>query len=236
MLKVDFRGDPILEEKIVFNATVAHFKNGNDASDVDVKKFRHVYDSRLQKLLLCPQIRIDLVNKKIKPDVVNDEVDKSFTSLPHLQDDSNERTSLRCFALRLFKQIIDRDCRDLESEVAKHKVTSDEYRQQVRRLIANLRNEKTGLLKKVKDGSISMSTLATATHRELWPELHQQPHMLPHNKTIIIARDKDVKDTLLKCGKCQQNTVSYYEMQTRSADEPMTVFCTCATCGNKWKM
>jgi transcription elongation factor S-II len=53
-----------------------------------------------------------------------------------------------------------------------------------------------------------------------------------------------------KCSRCQQRKCTYYQMQTRSADEPMTVsherrkarveltlqtFVTCVNCGNKWK-
>jgi len=39
----------------------------------------------------------------------------------------------------------------------------------------------------------------------------------------------------IKCGKCKKNKISYYEIQTRSADEPMTTYFTCILCGNKWK-
>lgn len=38
-----------------------------------------------------------------------------------------------------------------------------------------------------------------------------------------------------KCFKCKQNKCTYYEKQTRSADEPMTLFITCTYCDNKWK-
>ena len=38
-----------------------------------------------------------------------------------------------------------------------------------------------------------------------------------------------------KCRKCQSNKCTYYQMQTRSADEPMTTFVTCIDCGNRWK-
>lgn len=38
-----------------------------------------------------------------------------------------------------------------------------------------------------------------------------------------------------KCGKCKQRKTQYYQMQTRSADEPMTTFVTCTNCGNRWK-
>jgi len=40
---------------------------------------------------------------------------------------------------------------------------------------------------------------------------------------------------MFKCGKCKCKKVTYYQMQTRSADEPMTTFFTCIGCGAKWK-
>ena len=41
--------------------------------------------------------------------------------------------------------------------------------------------------------------------------------------------------TIFTCGKCKKNNCSYYQMQTRSADEPMTTFVTCLECRNAWK-
>lgn len=38
-----------------------------------------------------------------------------------------------------------------------------------------------------------------------------------------------------KCYKCKKRKCSYYQMQTRSADEPMTTFVTCLHCGNNWR-
>jgi transcription elongation factor S-II len=40
---------------------------------------------------------------------------------------------------------------------------------------------------------------------------------------------------MFKCGKCKTYKTSYYQMQTRSADEPMTTFVTCHNCNNRWK-
>lgn len=39
----------------------------------------------------------------------------------------------------------------------------------------------------------------------------------------------------VKCGRCKGNRIFYQEVQTRSADEPMTTFYQCLDCGKKWK-
>ena len=38
-----------------------------------------------------------------------------------------------------------------------------------------------------------------------------------------------------KC-KCGSDKTTQFEMQTRSADEPMTIFITCVECGNRWRI
>ena len=37
------------------------------------------------------------------------------------------------------------------------------------------------------------------------------------------------------CRRCKSNECTFYQMQTRSADEPMTIFISCISCGNQWK-
>lgn len=55
-------------------------------------------------------------------------------------------------------------------------------------------------------------------------------------EAIVRGVDKGTATDLYRCGKCQQRKCTYFEMQTRSADEPMTCFITCLNCGNRWKM
>eukprot|EP00747_Dinoflagellata_sp_TGD_P165506 gnl/TRDRNA2_/TRDRNA2_186849_c0_seq1.p1 gnl/TRDRNA2_/TRDRNA2_186849_c0~~gnl/TRDRNA2_/TRDRNA2_186849_c0_seq1.p1 ORF type:complete len:393 (+),score=94.54 gnl/TRDRNA2_/TRDRNA2_186849_c0_seq1:77-1180(+) len=40
---------------------------------------------------------------------------------------------------------------------------------------------------------------------------------------------------MFTCGKCKGTKTTYFQMQTRSSDEPMTTFARCLTCGNRWK-
>ena len=41
---------------------------------------------------------------------------------------------------------------------------------------------------------------------------------------------------MFTCPKCRKDKTTYYQMQTRSADEPMTVFITCTSCQHRWRM
>jgi transcription elongation factor S-II len=73
-------------------------------------------------------------------------------------------------------------------------------------------------------------------------------HQEMNNKnwaTIIekkTKRDKNKYETKMEastdtftCRKCKSKECTYYQMQTRSADEPMTTFVTCINCNNRWK-
>jgi transcription elongation factor S-II len=48
------------------------------------------------------------------------------------------------------------------------------------------------------------------------------------------APPKETTDQF-RCGRCGQRKCTYYQMQTRSADEPMTTYVTCVNCNNHWK-
>ena len=43
-----------------------------------------------------------------------------------------------------------------------------------------------------------------------------------------------VEEGVMECGKCKSKRVISYSKQTRGADEPASVFCTCTKCGNQW--
>jgi DNA-directed RNA polymerase subunit M/transcription elongation factor TFIIS len=43
-------------------------------------------------------------------------------------------------------------------------------------------------------------------------------------------------NTGLRCKKCGSNDITHDFLQTRSADEGTTIFCTCTNCKKRWKM
>jgi transcription elongation factor S-II len=94
----------------------------------------------------------------------------------------------------------------------------------------------TNLLERLKKGEFKPHEMAFMTHQEIFPE--KWKYLID----MKIKRDKKEGEVDLSaatdeffCFKCKKRKCSYYEMQTRSADEPMTTFITCLLCGNNWK-
>lgn len=92
------------------------------------------------------------------------------------------------------------------------------------------------LLEKIKDGSILASQVGNLTHQEMspdtWDKLIQDKIKRDKSKYEI---NMEASTDQFKCFKCKKNKCTYYELQTRSADEPMTTFVSCLNCGNRWK-
>ena len=100
----------------------------------------------------------------------------------------------------------------------------------------NKKNPK--LLEDISNNTINPKDVAHLKPEQLWPEG-------PWAKMIATVREKDAARTghnlpknyrgMNQCRKCKSWRTTYYQMQTRSADEPMTTFVTCHDCDTRWK-
>lgn len=116
---------------------------------------------------------------------------------------------------------------------------STDYRTKLRSLFANLkRKDNIQLGRQIRAGTVIPEILITMTEQELAPEQKAKDDRLAREnmmKAQVPMAEKSIS-TALRCGKCGQKKVSYSQAQTRSADEPMTTFCECVNCGNRWKV
>ena len=108
------------------------------------------------------------------------------------------------------------------------------YLDRLRSVYINLKNN--NIIEIVNNGEIKPQEIAFMTHQEFYPEKWND---LIKAKSI---RDKNKCEQNLEaatdnytCRKCRSKKCSYYQMQTRSADEPMTTFVTCLNCSNRWR-
>ncbi len=81
------------------------------------------------------------------------------------------------------------------------------------------------------------SELTSMSHQDMNPDRWKQ--LIEQKK----KRDESKYDTKVEsqtdefiCRKCKSKRSTYYQLQTRSADEPMTTFITCLDCDHHWKV
>ena len=96
------------------------------------------------------------------------------------------------------------------------------------------------LMDKMKTGDCSIRWFVNAKPWEICSDKWTDAFEAAARKTLRFSDassmdPENMPDGMLTCGKCKSRKTSYYEMQTRSADEPMTVFAKCHVCGSRWK-
>ncbi|XP_044064092.1 transcription elongation factor A protein 3 isoform X19 [Siniperca chuatsi] len=136
------------------------------------------------------------------------------------------------------------NCDSMAAEIEDHiyqdvKATDMKYKNRVRSRISNLKDPKNpGLRRNVLAGSIELSRIATMSAEEMASdELKQLRNVLTQEaiREHQMAKTGGTTTDLLQCGKCKKKNCTYNQVQTRSADEPMTTFVLCNECGNRWK-
>ena len=92
------------------------------------------------------------------------------------------------------------------------------------------------LIKIIKNKDFDIAKIAFMSPQELFPvhwnklieKKNTESEILYSKKTIPIS-DR------FHCYKCKKNECTYYQLQIRSSDEPMTTFITCLNFQNSWK-
>jgi transcription elongation factor S-II len=113
------------------------------------------------------------------------------------------------------------------------------YKARVRSILFNLKKNQA-LVQSIEEKTTKAKDLGGMTPVQLWPDG-------PMSKAIFAQKTKELKieeskmkmdedyEGMFKCGKCKSKKTTYYQMQTHSADEPMTTYVTCMACNSRWK-
>lgn len=107
------------------------------------------------------------------------------------------------------------------------------YIDRLRSIFNNLNDD---IIEQINNETIKAHVVAFMTHQELCPEIWKElldakakRDANKYENNIAAATDT------FTCRKCKGNQCTYYQLQTRSADEQITTFVTCLNCSNRWK-
>ena len=143
----------------------------------------------------------------------------------------------------------EKDGRNLEKGIFNYSLKEAEQRKVVKKwdnkyfvliYISHLRSILNNLnpqwISEIKNNSLEPHKIAFMSHQELdhdkWSDLIEAKSKRDKNKfEVNMAAATDT----FTCRKCKGKNCTYYLMQTRSADEPMTCYVTCLDCSNRFK-
>jgi transcription elongation factor S-II len=113
------------------------------------------------------------------------------------------------------------------------------YRQIVRTVFSNLHPKSPvnnhRLLSRVREREFPLESIPFMSAYEIYPEnwFALKDKLLQREQKILEGNKSRATDQF-KCRRCKKRECTYYELQTRSADEPMTIFIMCLNCGKEW--
>jgi DNA-directed RNA polymerase subunit M/transcription elongation factor TFIIS len=113
------------------------------------------------------------------------------------------------------------------------------YERKIRHICGNLHPssyiENKGLLTRYKRGEYTFDDLMTWTQTEIFPERNKElaEKQFQREQRLLEGNKANATDKFF-CTRCHKRQCTYYELQTRSADEPMTIFIQCVNCGKRW--
>ena len=112
------------------------------------------------------------------------------------------------------------------------------YKKNYTKVVGNLSYNKNAdfVLEKIKYGFWDPGAIVSMSSQKLYPDIWEEIIVRNSKKLDLLSKDNNAQGTsMFRCGKCKKNNCTYFQMQTRSADEPMTTFVTCLNCNNRWK-
>lgn len=93
------------------------------------------------------------------------------------------------------------------------------------------------LLKNIINDEINLENIPNMTPQNIFPDhwRNLQEKQKAKDEFLYLKKPEAATDEF-KCSRCKERKCTYYELQTRSIDEPMTKFIRCLVCDNRWRM
>jgi transcription elongation factor S-II len=120
------------------------------------------------------------------------------------------------------------------------KLFRETYKNRMLSVLWHVNNSDVDIVKRLAEKKFKSTEIVHMTPDRLWPngpygKSKETKRVHEAHLQAINAEEKEKYTGMFRCGKCKSMKTTYYQMQTRSADEPLTTYVTCMNCMNRWK-
>ena len=157
-----------------------------------------------------------------------------------LKSKLNDEKKSRLIEQSIYNETIRYSTENNIKKTWKNNIFKSLYLSKMRSIYTNLNKDSylknKNFINKITDNKIDPRKVANLSNYDIFPEVWEEllSKMAEKDKLKYELKPEAMTD-MFKCRKCGSRSCSYYEFQTRSADEPMTQFITCLECNNNWK-
>jgi transcription elongation factor S-II len=236
---IDLRADDY--EALYQEWTFAVEDNDEDVDDEEVEEKEEEKEEEIEDDD-TPVVRVSVVKTGARTkDVfvacaIRDRVLHNFTALF-----GNEAVATE-FEEHMLRAIVERAKKDSIDVDWGNRTFWNMYRSRAISLYENVRggdsyvNNPNGLLAKIQSGELDVKSVAEMSPIDMCPTRWKDSIVRIIEMEKNLYSNTQNASIFMWCSSCKKTSkCDYYQLQTRSADEPMTTFVTCLECDRRWK-